>query len=85
LTDNKVAPHEKKLLAFSDNRQDASLQAGHFNDFIVDGEENLTRRQVPGRFCRGKPSVSNGGLVDLEMHVTIPPRMMRPCVIRLGD
>ena len=24
----------KKLLAFSDNRQDASLQAGHFNDFI---------------------------------------------------
>jgi superfamily II DNA/RNA helicase/very-short-patch-repair endonuclease len=24
----------KKLLSFSDNRQDASLQAGHFNDFI---------------------------------------------------
>ena len=24
----------KKLLAFTDNRQDASLQAGHFNDFI---------------------------------------------------
>ncbi|MCG7953167.1 MAG: DEAD/DEAH box helicase [Candidatus Thiodiazotropha endolucinida] len=24
----------KKLLGFSDNRQDASLQAGHFNDFI---------------------------------------------------
>ena len=24
----------KKLLAFMDNRQDASLQAGHFNDFI---------------------------------------------------
>ncbi len=28
--DNKV----KKLLSFTDNRQDASLQAGHFNDFI---------------------------------------------------
>ena len=27
---NKV----KKLLSFTDNRQDASLQAGHFNDFI---------------------------------------------------
>lgn len=37
LTDSKVAPHEKKLLAFSDNRQDASLQAGHFNDFIEVG------------------------------------------------
>jgi superfamily II DNA/RNA helicase/very-short-patch-repair endonuclease len=24
----------KKLLGFSDNRQDASLQAGHFNDFV---------------------------------------------------
>src|SRR5260370_21002866 len=24
----------KKLLAFVDNRQDASLQAGHFNDFV---------------------------------------------------
>ncbi len=24
----------RKLLAFTDNRQDAALQAGHFNDFI---------------------------------------------------
>ena len=27
----------RKLLAFSDNRQDASLQAGHFNDFVQVG------------------------------------------------
>lgn len=27
----------RKFLAFSDNRQDASLQAGHFNDFILVG------------------------------------------------
>lgn len=27
-------PKAKKLLGFSDNRQDASLQAGHFNDFV---------------------------------------------------
>lgn len=26
-------PHDRKLLAFTDNRQDAALQAGHFNDF----------------------------------------------------
>lgn len=26
--------HARKLLGFTDNRQDASLQAGHFNDFV---------------------------------------------------
>jgi superfamily II DNA/RNA helicase len=29
-----LPPSARKLLAFADNRQDASLQAGHFNDFI---------------------------------------------------
>ena len=28
------APQDQKLLSFTDNRQDAALQAGHFNDFI---------------------------------------------------
>ena len=32
----------RKLLAFVDNRQDASLQAGHFNDFI-----QVTQLRVP--------------------------------------
>ncbi|MEW8063554.1 MAG: DEAD/DEAH box helicase [Candidatus Thiodiazotropha endolucinida] len=32
--DTELAEDAKKLLGFSDNRQDASLQAGHFNDFI---------------------------------------------------
>src|SRR5437016_10206008 len=30
-------PAARKLLSFTDNRQDASLQAGHFNDFIQIG------------------------------------------------
>jgi ATP-dependent helicase YprA (DUF1998 family)/very-short-patch-repair endonuclease len=30
-------PLARKLLTFSDNRQDASLQAGHFNDFVQVG------------------------------------------------
>jgi ATP-dependent helicase YprA (DUF1998 family)/very-short-patch-repair endonuclease len=30
-------PEARKFLAFSDNRQDASLQAGHFNDFVLVG------------------------------------------------
>ena len=29
-----VDPEAQKLLSFTDNRQDASLQAGHFNDFV---------------------------------------------------
>lgn len=29
-----LADQAKKLLSFTDNRQDASLQAGHFNDFV---------------------------------------------------
>lgn len=29
-----VPPEKRKLLGFTDNRQDAALQAGHFNDFL---------------------------------------------------
>jgi hypothetical protein len=32
--DESLSPNAKKLLSFTDNRQDASLQAGHFNDFV---------------------------------------------------
>jgi ATP-dependent helicase YprA (DUF1998 family) len=32
--DRSVEEGARKLLSFTDNRQDASLQAGHFNDFI---------------------------------------------------
>ena len=34
LMDTDLDADTKKLLAFTDNRQDASLQAGHFNDFV---------------------------------------------------
>jgi len=32
--DGTLKEHAQKLLSFTDNRQDAALQAGHFNDFI---------------------------------------------------
>lgn len=32
-----LADHARKLLSFTDNRQDAALQAGHFNDFVEIG------------------------------------------------
>lgn len=55
----------RKLLTFVDNRQDASLQAGHFNDFVQvnhlrgalyqamrdAGEQTLTHEIVAARVC----------------------------------
>jgi hypothetical protein len=35
--DKTLAKSARKLLSFTDNRQDASLQAGHFNDFVEIG------------------------------------------------
>ena len=32
--DSGLEPYTRKLLGFTDNRQDAALQAGHFNDFL---------------------------------------------------
>ena len=37
LKQSNLSEQAKKLLSFTDNRQDASLQAGHFNDFIEVG------------------------------------------------
>lgn len=34
LKDSDLPLRARKLLSFTDNRQDASLQAGHFNDFV---------------------------------------------------
>ncbi|MCB1276135.1 DEAD/DEAH box helicase [Prosthecobacter sp.] len=33
-THSTMPPEKRKLLGFTDNRQDAALQAGHFNDFL---------------------------------------------------
>ena len=35
--DSEIGATARKLLSFTDNRQDASLQAGHFNDFVEVG------------------------------------------------
>jgi hypothetical protein len=32
--DERVDAGAKKVLSFTDNRQDAALQSGHFNDFV---------------------------------------------------
>ena len=61
--DAALPPSARKLLSFTDNRQDASLQAGHFNDFAQvallrsalyraccgAGEEGITHDQLSGK------------------------------------
>ncbi|MBQ1091350.1 protein kinase [Streptomyces sp. B93] len=50
----------RKLLTFVDNRQDASLQAGHFNDFV-----QIT--QLRGALYRAALDVGEGGLHHEEL------------------
>jgi hypothetical protein len=52
--------HQRKLLAFTDNRQDAALQAGHFNDFTF---VCLLRAAVHGALS----SAGDGGLEDKDL------------------
>lgn len=56
--------HAQKLLSFTDNRQDASLQAGHFNDFV---EVSLLR----GAIYRAVAEAGSEGL----MHEVITQRV----------
>lgn len=53
LSEQKERLKYQKLLSFTDNRQDAALQAGHFNDFIASirlraGLYNATRKTSQG-------------------------------------
>ncbi|GAK58024.1 helicase-like protein [Candidatus Vecturithrix granuli] len=62
LHEQQTAPSDQKLLSFTDNRQDASLQTGHFNDFlstvrlrsalyhaIQDAPQGLSVSEIPQR------------------------------------
>lgn len=56
---NTNLPYEaQKLLSFTDNRQDASLQAGHFNDFV---EVGILRAAI-------YRAVSNSGQEGISHH-----------------
>ena len=52
----ELDPRARKLLSFTDNRQDASLQAGHFNDFVrvglIRGALYHALQASPGRQLR---------------------------------
>jgi len=53
----------RKLLTFVDNRQDASLQAGHFNDFV---QVSQLRVALLGALAAAGP--------DGLGHESVPPR-----------
>ncbi|MBI5780609.1 MAG: DEAD/DEAH box helicase [Rhodocyclales bacterium] len=57
---DSFAPHTRKLLAFTDNRQDAALQAGHFNDFIF---VSLIRAAFFGALASAPPQ----GIADADL------------------
>lgn len=52
---DQVPPEARKLLSFSDNRQDASFQAGYFNDFVRTG-------MIRGALCRILQSADGEGI-----------------------
>ena len=61
---SELAEYTRKLLAFTDNRQDAALQAGHFNDFIF---VTLLRAAI----LSALKSVAGGSIPEPEMGARI--------------
>lgn len=60
LVESDLDPEARKLLSFTDNRQDAALQAGHFNDFV---EVGLLRGALYGAVAQA----GEGGLQQHEV------------------
>ena len=72
--DETLEPDARKLLSFTDNRQDASLQAGHFNDFV---EVGLIRSGLYRAMVRlGKEGVRYDELVHhVERALDLPSHL----------
>ena len=68
----------QKLLAFADNRQDASLQAGHFNDFI-----QVT--QLRGALYRALVTQPDGPSQNALSHEVIEQRVTDALGVTLHD
>ena len=71
--ESSLPPHARKLLSFTDNRQDASLQAGHFNDFIELG----TLRAALYRACFDSGA---GGITHDRLTQTVFDALALPMV-----
>ncbi len=71
--DGRLPDHARKLLSFTDNRQDASLQAGHFNDFV---QITLLRSAL----WRALQDAGPGGLT----HDRVPQRVFEALALPFG-
>ena len=69
-----LEPKAMKLLSFTDNRQDAALQAGHFNDFA---EVGLVRSALA-------KAVRDAGTAGIR-HEDLPERMFRALGLDLAE
>jgi ATP-dependent helicase YprA (DUF1998 family) len=63
-SDVELKPDARKLLSFTDNRQDASLQAGHFNDFVEVGP-------IRSALFRAADAAGAEGLAHDELALTV--------------
>lgn len=63
-SESAVSPDKRKLLGFTDNRQDAALQAGHFNDFLF---VSLLR----GAILRAVTTAGQEGLFEDEFGIRV--------------
>ncbi|MET9227210.1 protein kinase [Lentzea sp. NPDC003310] len=96
----KEAPEEaldkkaRKLLTFVDNRQDASLQAGHFNDFVqitqlrgalyravVESKDGIRHEELPSRVAEALGLE----LADYAGGADLPPSLARNAAKTLRD
>ncbi len=71
-SDRDLKPEARKLLSFTDNRQDASLQAGHFNDFaqvalLRSALHKATTERGPAGLGHGELSRGVFDAMDLEV------------------
>ena len=85
IPEQDLDPSARKLLTFVDNRQDASLQAGHFNDFVQ-------VVQLRAALYRALVAAGEDGLEpdDVSRHVTMalgltPPDYVRATEARVPD
>ncbi len=79
--DHGLQPIARKLLSFTDNRQDASLQAGHFNDFVgISLLRSALWRAVDRAGERGIPHETLTLRVSESLELPLPLYAMDPNV-----
>jgi len=76
--DELLAPRARKLLSFTDNRQDAALQAGHFNDFV---EIGLLRSAL----YRAVEAAGSGGIRHEELAARVFDALALPLELFAAD